>query len=328
MKILARTLACLLALAGSPIAAQASERSASELADALAASERPRDWILAATLLGDAAGERRDALFERAAEGAPDDVLVQWIATLHAQRTHDEPSTAADAGVRALLRIDADNGASWMLALIAAERRHDVAQIDRALAGLAASHRYDDHFTAMLGVWLDAYQRFSPKSGSVADVPAASVGTSPALIFAMERAAAQALPSMQKLIAVCKPDALADAGPQRRDTCEGIGRLMLEHGSTLLSQGIGFAVLRETGTATPADVQNRLDVDWLIQHPPPSDPQAPDFAAYADDWLRFDDESEILRRTLQRKGLPIHAPQGWSSPRAAQLWAPPSATAK
>ncbi|GAA0710745.1 hypothetical protein GCM10009105_12140 [Dokdonella soli] len=302
------------------------------IADALIDSDRPRDWMLAANMMrfvGDASAKppqpSRAELLERAARRAPDDVLVQWMATL--DRSGGNTCVAKpvpDENVEALTRLEPDNAASWMMALALASARKNPALVDDALAHMASSARYDDHFADTLHAWIDVYDRF-PMPDSIlateflAPTPQTPRTTSQSMLSstsALAQAAAIAMPAYHTLITACKPGTGDGDSWQRHAYCEDAGRLMLGKGKTLIARSIGFAVLRNLGRFTAADQQERRNLDWYmhagIELFGDDGRDADALAAYQVDWRNLDDEIEVIRRALRRAGLPDEAPAGWA----------------
>jgi hypothetical protein len=301
------------------------------LREQLIASDRPREWVLAAVMLNfDALGNARpDAgpLFDRAVRSAPDDVFVQWTSAVYriGNAPHLVLRNQADENVRALLRVEPDNAAAWMMSLVLASVRGDTDGVDDALRGMASGVRFDDHFVATLHEWFDAYDRhplstvqLHASQGHANDEdPAAQTVAKRTAAFA--QASATMLAPYQHLIGACRPGTRNGDNGFRHIYCIEAARLMLERGNTLVTRSIGFVVLRNLGEATPHDEQQRRDVDWLRNAGSEAalstfDRDLADAATYFADWRRLDDESDVMRSTLARSGLPVAAPGFWQVP--------------
>lgn len=319
------------AIAAGDAAQHAWEAYQNSIADALIGSDRPRDWMLAANMMrffGDDSAEplhpSRDELLERATRRAPDDVLVQWMATLDRSGANTcVAKSVPDENVEALTRLQPDNAASWLMALALASTRKNPALVDDALAHMASSARYDDHFADTLRAWLDVYDRFPPplslqiaeSAAAPSQISATTLKSMMGFTSALAQAAATAMPGYQYLTGACKPDADDNSSWRRYAYCEDVGRLMLGNGKTLIARLIGFAVLRNLGDLTAADRQERRNLDWYMHKfiEAVGYERADDIAigSYQTDWRHFDDEVEIIKRALRRAGLPDEAPVGW-----------------
>jgi hypothetical protein len=302
-------------------APSAYQRFESSLDTAMRSGTRPLDWALAATVnakpertIG-AASPNVDGDLFRAAQAAPNDPLVQWLVANRADTSTPEGAAHRTAAVDALTRIESDNGANWMEALVDAEKRGDANGTDDALTRMAESRRFDDHFVGVVHAWLDAYDRHPPPPGISTD------NYSAGFVVAFAKAAATALPAYQGIVRVCKPPAADGAAFERAGRCATVGRTMLHHGTTMIAQSIGFAILRELDVANDDDRAANRNVEWyranaLSGTGYESNPR--DALAYESDWRRMDDEIDVARSALHRAGLPTEAPSGWTSPYATR----------
>ncbi len=293
--------------------AQAAERwevAQSRLFEELESSPIPRDRALAASAQARRGDADSSADLAQAAAAAPDDALVQWLAAVHGGKT-----TTTDTAIVALVRLEPDNGATWLLASRAAALRADAAGLDVALAGFAASTRFDDHYAGLLHAWLDALRRH-PSTPTACDTVAACDRRQSDFLVATAWTVASVFPSAQPLLEVCTGAAV---GSTRRQQCEAGGRSMLSNAPTLLSATIGYALLDRIGALTAADEELRRRHDWLSHVLAPvhrdMQPGSADFTAMAADWARLDSEIEVMRRMAQRAGKPLLPPDDWTSPR-------------
>lgn len=297
-----------IAAAGEPVSAY--QRFESSLNAAMRASTRPRDWALAATASPDpsrtigATGVHFDGDLFRAAQAAPGDALVQWLAANYGDTSTPENAARRAAAIDALTRIEPDNGAVWMQALGAASERHDEGAVDDALARMAESARFDDHFVDVVHAWIDVYDRHSPPASLSTDAYDAG------FVAAFAKAAASALPAYNVVVRACKAPA-----PGRAATCTAAARTMLAHGDTLVARSIGYAVLRNLDAATDADRAAHRDLEWYSANSlrgTGQDGEARDALAHESDWRRMDDEIDILKSALRRAGLPTSSPADWT----------------
>ncbi|HET7923685.1 MAG TPA: hypothetical protein VFL30_02240 [Rhodanobacteraceae bacterium] len=286
---------------------------------AMRSSSHPRDWALAAVTSPDpqrtigAPGPRYDGDLFRAQQAAPGDALVQWLVANNADRTTPEGEVRVAGAIEALTRIEPDNAAPWMLALQCAVKRGDTEGSGEALARMAESRRFDDHFADVVHAWIDVYDRHPPPSLSIEE----STGYDPGFVAAFAHAAAVALPSYQFLVQACKPATGQALEADRRAHCEKAGRLMLQHGTTLIARRIGFVVVRNADALTDADRAAERDLDWYRFNVASDEPSIVDALSHEDDWRRLDDEIDVIRNELRRNHLPTAAPDGWSYPERA-----------
>ncbi|HKE46638.1 MAG TPA: hypothetical protein VKB52_01120 [Rhodanobacteraceae bacterium] len=285
---------------------------------AMRASDDPREWALAAfppsdDVVAPEATVEADAELSRAAAQAPNDALVQWIVANNYAAT-EAKMVRVDAALSRLEAIEPDNAAVWMQALYRATRQHDDAAASRALAQMAESTRFDEHFADALHAWLAAYDRHPP-AHPLPSVRDGDTTLSAAFAMAMSYTTAVAMPSYATITKTCDPAKEAVEG-ERRTHCEAIGRLLLGRGTTLIARSIGFALLRNLDVLTDSDRAENRNLDWYRANVPKGTGyeggSASVGAAYEADWRRLDDEITVMRNALQRAGLPPDAPPGWT----------------
>lgn len=295
MKFAAVPLFCAVLLANAIPAANAtrSAPSAWEWLDGtrsmLLASPVPRDRALGAMMIfpqnaADAA--LSNATLVDAVQATPTDPLVHWLAAIRA------PS---DANLAALAQLEADNGAVWLLVLTHAQG--DDRGTELALARLASSSRYDEHFADTVHALIDVFTRFPP------DFPESADGDEPIVVGAIGLAAS-AMPAGVALSKVCAAD-VAPPDTTRERQCVAAGRLQLHQGKTLVARTLGRAVLaRFPDRMTEDDRSAGRDLDWYTD-------AAREFSAtiaVGNDWRQLDNEIQIIQRALARAGRPITAP--------------------
>lgn len=286
------------------------EAAQSRLFAELGSSPIPRDRTLAASAQASRGDGESAATLAQVAAAAPDDVLVQWLAAVQG-----DDAVTTDTAIAALVRLEPDNAATWLLATRAAVLREDTAGLDAALVGFAASTRFDDHYAGLLHAWLDALQRH-PQAPSACEAAVGCDHRQSDFLVALAWTTASVFPSAQPLLEVCNA---AVAGSLRHQQCEAGGRGMLTNASTLVSATIGYALLDRIGALTASDEELRRRHDWLSHVLAPvhrdMQPGSADFAAMAADWLRLDSEIEVMRSMARRAGKPVLPPDGWTSPR-------------
>ena|SRR5690242_20295365 len=285
------------------------------LRQALAASGTPRNVALAALENSVSVNASRTLQVEpllRAAMGARDDALVQWL--IANRLIGSDNDARVDALVADAAHLEPDNAAVWGLALVLASKRSEASAIDDALAHMAASTRSDEHFADTVRAWYEIYEH-NPFPQSMFAKP--SDADNATFVAAIARAAATALAGNQRLVQVCKESVGANPSTSRAADCAAIGHLMLYHSTTMLGRRMGFALLRNLGgdVVTSEDKALQRNLEWvLVEYSAGEDSVDKDpiaMHAYATDWLNFDDEYEIMQRALRRRGLSTDAPSDW-----------------
>jgi len=220
---------------------------------ALLDSGTPRDIALASMPVH-APATREDTTIgndrvARAAERAPDDVLVQWIAAERLLALHDDARAAPI--VSRLTTLESDNAAAWSLALVLAQLHEESLRIDDALARMAASTRADEHVADATHAWLDVYEAH-PRPRS-AFVNPAEADAAPR-IDAIAAAKAAALPR-EAFASACT----ATSEPVRKRACASAARVLLHKSTSAATRELGFTVLERVGDIADADRIARAD---------------------------------------------------------------------
>ena len=284
--------------------------------ETLLAEGTPRSMTLAATAMlplgedANAIAQKRKKLFERAAQSAPDDPWVQWMAALNASA-----SNAVSEYSAALQRLEPDNGAVWLFPLQAASRAKDDKGMTDALARMGKARSYQDPFVTTALEWLKFYRAnpIIPPPGFAVESPAKSAFT-----MAVARAAAMAMPPNFAPMAACKSkDHPLQA--DRREACLAAGRLMLTQSNTLNSKLTGTALLRLAGAEDAAEINRNFEYFWqeysLASNSALKDPA--EFARYQADWIQTQSEVEVARNLLTRASIPLSPPADWKSDQKA-----------
>lgn len=284
--------------------------------ETLLADGTPRSLTLAATAMlpigenANAIVQKRKELFERAAQSAPDDPWVQWMAALNASS-----SDAVSEYAVALQRLEPDNGAIWLFRLQAASRAKDDKGMTDALARMGEARIYKGPFVTTALEWLKFY-----RANPVIPPPGFTVEPSAASVFAMAvaRAAAVAMPPNFAPMAACKSKDQA-LQTDRREACLAAGRLMLTQSNTLNTKLTGTALLRLAGAEDAAEVRRNFDYFRqeysLASNSAFKDPA--EFARYQADWVQTQNEVEVARNLLTRSGIPLSPPADWKSDQKA-----------
>jgi hypothetical protein len=295
-------------------AAQASLDHNTELVDALLAQGDPRSIAFAAAmlpLLGDAQSTLHRAppdLLAEAARRAPDDILVQWLAALYSA-----PDEQLSAAGRALLRLEPENGASWLFPLQAASKANDADGVTEALRQIGTAERFDIHYADLALAWATIL-RNHPQPTRQGPTTGFSLEEQP-LIQGVSHAVAFAIPAFQPLIRACKASE-APLASARRATCLAAGTLIVKHHAEQISSAIGISLLRNINAPGFQDaMRTSLYLSQMYSfafEPLKTDPIA--YQRFQADWQETRSETTVIERMLTRAGLPLAPPVDWVAP--------------
>jgi len=185
---------------------------------------------------------------------------------------------------------------------------------------MALSTRFSTHLAESMRKFFAAYEAvpMDPEvlRYSQATFPGSTENTL-RLTHAMAATAAIALPAYQNLTHAC-----AETPPDnwsRLAHCEDVGRLMATKGDALITQLIGFVVLRKIDRLTDADRELERKRRWVLhQLWRRADARVVDDRDMAD-WQSIDSEFEIQRRALSRAGISPDPPADWVVPMPSAL---------
>ena len=306
---------------------EAYQRNEIAVYDALIADPAPRTQALASRIYIEDSDEtptalrpKREDVLARAAQFAPDDVLVQWIAVSQGSFMSSScgPTHWPEAEVSNLLRLEPDNAAAWQYGVALARAKGDEAGIDDALSRMAAARRADDHLTDELGAWAVAFQAHSDVA-KLSLPPWFDQEVTPkqgALIAGLQRTGHRYSAAESALEGVCKPDAASDRTWQRLGWCADAARLLAQKGSSLDLREQGLKLLATIGERSEAIEPLQRQYDWLEVHganPLRSFQTPPDSAdVVVADWQDAASEIAAIERHLRHLGLPSTPPESWS----------------
>ncbi|MBS0193801.1 MAG: hypothetical protein JSR34_06110 [Proteobacteria bacterium] len=273
---IART-ACAAALAvtgvGIGLGVQAADAPASasldyrhDLALALQKSAAPRDWALGAQLLAsrppsDAFLRERLTILRRAAHAAPDDRLVQSLwANIGIDGSCKPRMACGDPA--ALARLEPENAAAWLPVAVHAARSGNARATDAALARMAATGRYNEHFGQAIAAWRELFQRHPPAS---LHTGMAAIDDGHVLELAYDAATATALPPNDALVDACSKTRHPHAGARRFADCARLGRVLMDRAQTLPGRVLGVALLRASRDGGKGDVERIRTVTWQAE---------------------------------------------------------------
>jgi hypothetical protein len=300
---------------------------------ALRDSTHPRDWMLAALILkfnrNETIRRQAEALIARAATAAPDDALVQWLVLMQSNAApHDD--VAASTALSNLIRLEPENAVVWIPVMSAAAQKQDEAAVDVALNKMGQSKRADEHLFDLLGALVEVFKKYPlpdeyfvlSTAGKSSDNALQPIRQTLAYVQADDIALAAALPAYQWLVRVCRLKTHNAGNAARAQYCATGGRLLAEHGNLQITNRIGYAMLRVSGTYTRRDVESARQQDWLQRRSRELDQtNATDLIERIDDQILTGNELAASRRLLLRAAQPVTPPPDWiddSSPFSAE----------
>ncbi len=170
-------------------------------------------------------------LAAHAAELAPQSAPIGWV---HLQLCVEAPMCDFRDVATVLRWVDADNGASWLPVLAAAQKDKDGTEVDRVIADMAQAARFDLYRNRLVVLMTDAMRRARK------DLPRGAAGSDAERFAAARRLAdTDLLPSFAPLSDVCR----STAGGDRRTDCLKLSKIM-QHADTIAAQVAGFAMER------------------------------------------------------------------------------------
>ncbi|HEX6834132.1 MAG TPA: hypothetical protein VF132_11415 [Rudaea sp.] len=192
------------------------------LRSALRTSPEARDRALAALMETAPGSASSEPSARAAADAAPDDLLVQWIALHVAQRASgdDEPMLSR------LTRYDSRNAAIWLEVLVRSAFLQDDAAVNDALDRMARSDHFDSRHAALSGALAQAYERYGSPSAPVGDSSASTEYLSNRLATLDPFVA----PVFAPLIAACRAEPTGHRSAHRARDCEAVARLLAREG--------------------------------------------------------------------------------------------------
>ena len=164
-----------------------------------------------------------------AAELAPQNAVIGW---LHLRLCVETPSCDFRDVATVLRWIDADNGASWLPILAAAYREGDTTEVDRVLADMAQTKRFDVYWNQLVVLLADSL--FKARG----DLPRGIAGSDAERFDLANRIVGELQPPFSSLLASCRSVA---AGTERREACLKLSRIM-QHGDAIAVQMAGFGI--------------------------------------------------------------------------------------
>jgi hypothetical protein len=301
--------------------AAAYKRAQIALYDTLRSDSSPDRQVLAGRLYVDddhvpaALRPKQADVVARAAQLAPDDAFVQWMAADQGSYYSSQcgPTRWPEAEVANLVRLEPDNAGALQFAVALAQAKGDQAALDDALVRMASAKRADDHLGDEIAAWSKTYVAHPDAltSGNDANTSA----DDKAFLRALQQTGFRSAPTESALEAACKPDAASEHAWQRLGWCADAGLLLATHGNSFTLRDLGLKMLTAAGAQRDdlADLQRQID--WLkanaatpMQNTDAFGDASSDRAA---DWHGAASEIFATERRLKRTGKPLTPPSGW-----------------
>jgi hypothetical protein len=199
-------------------------------------------------------GQTALELAARASELAPQSAAIGWLRLQLCAR-----SSACDIRDTATVMrwVDPDNAAAWLPTLAAAQRDRDTTEVDRILADMARSDRFDLYWSRIVVLVCDALDAVRNElPGTYAASDSARYAT------ASGAAAGEVIPSFATLTDACRESI---SFPQRRELCLELSRTM-QRSDTIVAQLTGFGIERRLlapdGKEARAIAERRHVLEW------------------------------------------------------------------
>lgn len=188
-----------------------------------------------------------------ASELAPQSAVIGW---LHLQLCVETPACDFRDVATVLRWVDADNGASWLPILAAAYRERDWLEVDRVIADMAQTERFDLYWNRLVVLIADALYKARgalPRGFAASDAQRLDLA---------DGIAEQIVPPFASLLESCRAAAV---GSERREACLKLSRIM-QRGDAMVAQVAGFGI--EKHLVAPdskegrAIAERRRVLDW------------------------------------------------------------------
>ncbi len=162
-------------------------------------------------------------------ELAPQSAVIGW---LHLQLCVDTPACDFRDVATVLRWVDADNGASWLPILAAAYRDRDWLEVDRVIADMAQTKRFDLYWNPLVVLLADALHKARK------DLPRGFADSTSQRLGLASDIAGEFVPSFVTLLDSCRA---AGMGSERREACLKLSRIM-QRGDAMVAQLAGFGI--------------------------------------------------------------------------------------
>lgn len=188
-----------------------------------------------------------------AAELAPQNPVIGW---LHLRLCVDSPSCDFRDVATVLRWIDADNGASWLPLLSAAYKDRDSTEVDRIIADMAQTKRFDVYWNPLVVLLADALSK------ARSDLPRGFAGSDAQRFDIASGIADQLLPPFNSLLDSCR-----GTGTERREACLKLSHIM-QHGDAVAAQMAGFGIEKHLVAPDSKEgralIERRRLLEWRV----------------------------------------------------------------
>ena len=171
-------------------------------------------------------------LAARASELAPQNSAIGW---LRLQLCARSPACDIRDTATVMRWVDPDNAAAWLPTLAAAQRDRDTTEVDRVLADMARTDRFDLYWNRIVVLMCDALDAVRNElSGGYAASDSARYATASGV------AGGEIIPPFAPLADACRESISV---PERRELCLELSKTM-QRSDTILAQMAGFNIER------------------------------------------------------------------------------------
>jgi hypothetical protein len=241
-----------------------------------------------------------------AAELAPQNASIGW---LHLRLCMESPQCDVRDAATVLRWVDADNGASWLPILAAANKEKDYTEVDRVLTDMGQAPRFDIYFNRLVVLMTDALKR------AHASLPHGYANTDNERFELISGILNEMVPGYSPLLDVCRR---AAANPERREACLKVAHNM-QRGDTVAAQIAGFGIERRLlptdSREAEALAERRRLLEFRVASAAPQEPSAlPWMNSAAHQRLAkmrsLAREEDVCIAILRDHKLPLKPPEG------------------
>ncbi len=282
----------------------------------LSRSWKPRDWLLAATLLDEllsgsrANNEKRQALLVKAFEAAPSDTFV-------VQFLLDQSDAPVSVGELAnlLVQLEPENLASWLYssAVLNGNSMNNRDIVSKMLEGAAKSTYYRNYIEDYIPRLLEALNRlpdFLDKNSGLTEEEITSYRYA---VFSQTYASLMQ-PPYREFAVFCSPLQEAFQADQQQ-ACIQVMRAMMASPATMVDVSIAARLLDLFGENPLEGEMDFREYQWLAHLASSTLELNIFFPGLIDkrlaDWKNSGNEIEMIRQSALRAGFPLSPPVGW-----------------
>jgi len=190
-----------------------------------------------------------------AGELAPQSPVIGW---LHLQLCVESPPCDFRDVATVLRWVDADNGASWLPILAAAYKDRDWMEVDRVIADMAETKRFDLYWNPLATLLADTLYK------ARGDLPHGFAGSDAGRFDIASGIVGQLVPPFAPLLDSCRS---AGPGTERRDACLKLSRIM-QHGDAIAAQMAGFGIEKRLVAPDSREgralSERRHELEWRV----------------------------------------------------------------